>query len=76
MLVVDECRGSGNVGEAVVSDLAISGFRGAVGRVAAPDSFVPLGDAAELVLVSEEEIVRAALELTSHLKPSAAAAFL
>ena len=44
--------------------IAISGFRGPVGRVAAPDSFVPLGDAAELVLVSEEEVVRAAVELT------------
>ncbi len=64
VLVVDECRRSGNVGEAVVSDLALSGYRGGIARVAAPDSFVPLGDAAELVLVSEDEIVQAALDLT------------
>src|SRR5690606_3624903 len=64
VLVVDECRRSGNVSEAVVCDLATSGFRGPLGRVAAPDSFVPLGEAAELVLVSEDEIVQAALELT------------
>jgi 2-oxoisovalerate dehydrogenase E1 component len=34
-------------------------------RVASKDSFVPLGDAARLVLVSEEEIEQAALALVS-----------
>jgi 2-oxoisovalerate dehydrogenase E1 component len=34
--------------------------------VASADSFVPLGDAARYVLVSEEEIEKAALALTRH----------
>ena len=42
------------------------GLRRARGpRVASRDSFVPLGDAARLVLVSEDEIEAAALELVS-----------
>jgi 2-oxoisovalerate dehydrogenase E1 component len=66
VLVVDECRASGNVGEALVTALALGGFRGPLARVAAADSFVPLGDAAELVLVSEQEIEGAARELLAR----------
>jgi len=61
VLVVDETRHSGGVGEAVVSELVGNGFTGRVDRVAAHDSFVPLGNAANLVLVSENDILRAAL---------------
>ena len=39
------------------------GFEGRIARVASKDSFVPLGDAANLVLVSEDEIERAARKL-------------
>jgi 2-oxoisovalerate dehydrogenase E1 component len=35
-----------------------------VARVASADSFIPLGDAARHVLVSEEEIEKAAAALT------------
>ncbi len=56
MLVVDETRHQGGVGEAIVAGLVEGGFTGPIGRVAARDSFVPLGDAATLVLVSENEI--------------------
>ncbi len=63
VLIVDECRQSGNVGEGVLAALALGGFRGPVARVASADSFVPLGDAAELVLASEAEIVEAARRL-------------
>ncbi len=61
VLVVDETRHSGGVGEAVVAALVEGGFAGRVDRVAALDSFVPLGAAAELVLVSERQIVERAL---------------
>jgi 2-oxoisovalerate dehydrogenase E1 component len=54
--VVDETRRSGGVGEAIVAGLAEAGYRGALRRVAGRDSFVPLGDAAQLVLVSEADI--------------------
>jgi 2-oxoisovalerate dehydrogenase E1 component len=62
-LVVDETRHAGGVGEGVVTALVEGGFRGSIARVAAADSFVPLGAAANLVLVQEEEIERAATTL-------------
>lgn len=45
--------------------LVDAGFTGAVGRVASVDSFVPLGKAAQLVLVSEADVERAATEMLS-----------
>lgn len=63
VLVVDETRASGGVGEGVVAGLVDGGFSGRLRRVAAADSFIPLGDAANLVLVSVDEIVDAALDL-------------
>jgi 2-oxoisovalerate dehydrogenase E1 component len=63
VLVVDETRRSGGVGEGIVAGLVERGFRGPVARVAAADSFIPLGDAANLVLVDVEQIVEAALVL-------------
>jgi 2-oxoisovalerate dehydrogenase E1 component len=47
----------------VVAELVDAGFEGRIGRVTSKDSFVPLGDAARLVLVSEDEIEAAALQL-------------
>lgn len=63
VLVVDETRRSGGVGEGVVAALVERGYAGRIGRVASADSYVPLGPAAGLVLVSEEEIVDAARSL-------------
>jgi 2-oxoisovalerate dehydrogenase E1 component len=65
VLVVDETRRTGGVSEGVVAALVDAGFDGRVARVASKDSFVPLGDAARLVLVSEEEIEAAALGLVA-----------
>ena len=59
VVVVDETRHQGGVGEAVVTALVEGGFGGPITRVAARDSFVPLGDAANLVLVSEDDIADA-----------------
>jgi 2-oxoisovalerate dehydrogenase E1 component len=64
VLVVDETRHSGGVGEGVVAALVEGGFIGPIHRVASQDSFVPLGVAAEHVLLSEDEIEKAALGLT------------
>ncbi len=61
VLVVDETRRTGGVGEAVVAALVRSGVDATIGHVAALDSFIPLGAAAQLVLVSDDEIVDAAL---------------
>jgi 2-oxoisovalerate dehydrogenase E1 component len=63
-LVVDETRRTGGVGEGVVTALAEAGFGGPILRVASEDSFIPLGPAAGHVLLSEEQIEKAALELT------------
>jgi 2-oxoisovalerate dehydrogenase E1 component len=63
VLVVDETRHSGGVGEGVLARLVESGFRGRMARVASRDSYVPLGEAANLVLLGEDEIEAAARDL-------------
>jgi 2-oxoisovalerate dehydrogenase E1 component len=66
VLVVDETRQTGGVSEGVLAALVDAGFEGHVARVASKDSFIPLGDAANLVLLSEEEIEAAALALAAE----------
>ena len=53
VLVVDETRRTGGVSEGIIAALVDAKFDGQVARVASADSFIPLGDAANLVLVSE-----------------------
>ena len=65
VLVVDETRRSGGVSEGVVTALVDAGFTGRVRRVASADSFVPLGDAALAVLLSETTIEAAARALVA-----------
>jgi 2-oxoisovalerate dehydrogenase E1 component len=64
VLVVDETRASGGVGEGVVAGLVDRGYAGSLARVASADSFVPLGPASAHVLLGEGEIVSAARRLT------------
>ena len=66
VLVVDETRRTGGVSEGVVATLLDEGFDGRLARVASKDSFVPLGDAATLVLLSEDEVEAAALRLAGR----------
>ncbi len=68
-LIVDETRRTGGVGEGIVAELLEAGYGGRLSRVASKDSFVPLGDAARLVLLSEDEIEAAALGLLDDLAP-------
>jgi 2-oxoisovalerate dehydrogenase E1 component len=63
VLVVDETRRSGGVSEGVVSELIDAGFDGALTRVTSQDSFIPLGEAANRVLLQEAEIEAAARAL-------------
>jgi 2-oxoisovalerate dehydrogenase E1 component len=63
VLVVDETRRSGGVSEAVIAALVDEHFAGAVARVTSEDSFIPLGDAALAVLLSEQAIEAAAVKL-------------
>ncbi|WP_372481304.1 thiamine pyrophosphate-dependent enzyme [Mycolicibacterium lacusdiani] len=63
VLVVDETRESGGVSEGVVTTLIDHGYAGGLARVASRDSFIPLGDAALEVLLSEDTITDAAIKL-------------
>lgn len=63
LLVVDETRRTGGVAEAVVTGCVLAGFTGPIEVVAGEDSFIPLGAAADLVLVDENAIGAAALRL-------------
>ena len=65
VLVVDETRHSGGVGEGIVTALVEGGFGGRIIRVSSRDSYVPLGDAANTVLLSEDDIERAVRRLLS-----------
>ncbi|MGH9854548.1 MAG: alpha-ketoacid dehydrogenase subunit beta, partial [Blastocatellia bacterium] len=61
VLVADECRATGGgIADAVIAALAEGGFKGTLRSVRAVDTYVPLGAAANLVLISESQIVEAA----------------
>jgi 2-oxoisovalerate dehydrogenase E1 component len=66
VLVVDETRRSGGVGEGVLAALVDGGYVGAARRVTSADSFIPLGAAARHVLVSEESITQGARALLAR----------
>src|SRR5947209_5757651 len=73
VLIVDETRRSGGVSEGIVTALIDAGFRGTIARVTSQDSFIPLGAAANQVLLQEPEIEDAARALvaTRVLQPGA-----
>jgi 2-oxoisovalerate dehydrogenase E1 component len=64
VVVVDETRHNGGVGEGIVTALVEGGFTGPIVRVSSVDSFVPLGDAANTVLLGEDDIERGVRQLT------------
>jgi 2-oxoisovalerate dehydrogenase E1 component len=63
VLVVDETRRSGGVSEGVVAALVDAGYQGRISRVTSEDSFIPLGPAANAVLLDEPTIEKAAVGL-------------
>ncbi|PRX96114.1 2-oxoisovalerate dehydrogenase E1 component [Allonocardiopsis opalescens] len=63
VLVVDETRRTGGVSEGVLAALADAGYTGRAARVCSADSFIPLGDAAYHVLLSERTVEEAARRL-------------
>ncbi|HEY5924065.1 MAG TPA: thiamine pyrophosphate-dependent enzyme [Kofleriaceae bacterium] len=67
ILIVDECRRSGNISEGIAAALAdVPALRAKpLARVTSADSFIPLAEAANLVLLQEPEIFAAALALTT-----------
>lgn len=67
VLVADECRRTGGgIADAVVADLVEHGFGGPVATVRSHDSYVPLGPAADLVLLSQDAVTAAARALVTR----------
>ena len=66
VLIVEECRQTGSISEALVTLIAEARAAGAdkIKRISAKDSFIPLGTAAYHVLPSRDDIVKAAIALT------------
>jgi 2-oxoisovalerate dehydrogenase E1 component len=66
VLIVDETRRSGGVGEGILAALVDGGFVGAARRIASADSLIPLGPAAQQVLVGEDAITQGAHALLAR----------
>lgn len=69
VLVVDECRRTGGMSEAIFTALVDRGVKAKMARVAGEDVYIPLGGAANLVLVQEPDIYAAALKLVGKKEP-------
>ena len=66
VLVADECRATGaGIADAVLAQLAEGGYARALRSVRAVDTYVPLGPAANLVLIDEHGIVAQARKLAA-----------
>ncbi len=65
VLVVDECRATGGgIAGDLIAALVERGINARYASVRAADSYVPLGPATSAVLVTEEQILDAAVEIT------------
>lgn len=61
VLVADECRATqAGVADAILAGLVESGFRGPMRSVRSADTYIPLGAAAEVALMDEDQIVEGA----------------
>jgi len=63
ILIVDECRRSGSVSEALMTLFLEQKHNANIDRLNAEDCFIPLGDAANALLPSADKIVAKALAL-------------
>jgi len=67
VLVVDECRATGaGIADAVIAHLAEEGLGTPMASVRSVDTYIPLGPAADAVLVDEAAILRDALALAAR----------
>ncbi len=64
VLVVDECRKTGGPAEEIITAFVDRSLDYNIARITGTDSFIPLGPAANTVLIDEDDIVTAALALT------------
>ncbi|MEV0397670.1 transketolase C-terminal domain-containing protein [Polymorphospora rubra] len=66
VLIVDETRRSGGVGEGIIAALVDAGYVGSARRIASVDTFIPLGPAARHVLLTEDAITQGAHTLLAR----------
>ncbi|MGB0639631.1 MAG: thiamine pyrophosphate-dependent enzyme [Myxococcota bacterium] len=66
VLVVDECRETGGMAEGIITALVEHCPDVQMARVTGVDTYIPLGDAANLVLVQEAQIEAAAKDLVNR----------
>ena len=72
VLIVDECRKSGSPSEEIIAQFIDRGLGYNLRRITGVDTFIPLGPAADEVLISETDIIDAALSLTGKANKRAA----
>lgn len=70
VLVVDECRKTGSPSEELLAGFIDRSFAPNLMRITGEDSFVPLGPAANEILISEGDIVAASKSLMGLDKPT------
>ncbi len=63
LLVVDECRRHSGIADEIVSELHQRVPDAMIRAITAPDTYIPLGGAANLVLLQEDDIERAILDI-------------
>ncbi|WP_411818331.1 thiamine pyrophosphate-dependent enzyme [Hyphococcus sp. DH-69] len=63
VLVVDECRKSGSPSEEIIAQLSDRNSNYNLARINGDDTFIPLGPAADEVLISVDDIIDAATNL-------------
>lgn len=69
ILIVDECRKTGSISEALTTLLTSdceNNITDRIARITADDSFIPLGSASYEVLPDKDGIVKAAMALVDH----------
>ncbi|MFD6163496.1 thiamine pyrophosphate-dependent enzyme [Nocardia sp. NPDC060256] len=66
VLIADETRHSGGVSESIYAALIDAGFEGRISRATSEDTFIPLGPAADTVLLDETKIETAAGKLLAE----------
>ena len=67
LLIVDEGRKTGSVSETLIAELLDHGIRCPIQRITGQDCLIPLGDAANIVLIQESAIIKAARHLCEPL---------
>jgi 2-oxoisovalerate dehydrogenase E1 component len=66
VLVADEGRATGGgIADAVIADLSEHGYHGPMASARSADSYVPLGPAADTVLLSADDIVKGASQVAA-----------